>query len=605
MVNRRTFLKSAAAGSVILAAQNAAWAVAGAIPASDLDRLFDRFVEEGFDTNPEIVTSLGLDSGARAYQKSQLNDRSPAASDLINALNQSQLTRLTTLAPEALSATDRLNAGIIRYGLENQVAAARMFPYAGGAAGAPYTLNQLQGAYHDIPDFLDSQHQIEALEDADAYLARLSQLPTAIDQECEQARLDASLGVIAPDFVLDRTLAQLQALLDMPADKAVLVQSLVRRAAEKKIEGAWEKWATHLYEARLKPALRREIDLVTLQRTKAVHDAGVWRLPDGAEYYRASIRQWTTTDKTGDEIHRIGLDLVATLGAQADADMRKQGLTRGSVGQRYRAMYDDPKFRYPDTDEGKAQLIADLNRKVKAVQALLPKYFGVLPKAAVEIRRVPTYTEAGSPGGYYQPPTLDGSRPGAYYINLRDTAEQPSWCLPTLTYHEAIPGHHLQGSIALEADSPLIRKLQFYSGYLEGWGLYAEQLADEMNLYQNDPFGRLGYLHDALFRAVRLVVDSGMHVKRWSREQAVQYFVENIGDKDQAAITEVERYAVWPGQACSYMLGKMAILRLRGEAKAKLGARFDLRKFHDAILEPGPMPLDILTGVVADYEKAG
>ena len=478
---------------------------------------------------------------------------------------------------------------------------ARKFKDAGGSAGAPYVFNQLGGAYHDLPDFLDSQHRIETQEDADAYLSRLSQVGTAIRQECDQAEHDASLGVIPPDFVLDKTLAQLQALRATPSDKAILVQSLVRRTGEKKLPGDWGKWATHLYETSVLPALDHQIEAVKAQRAKAVHDAGVWRLPDGDDYYRASVRQWTTTDKSGEEIHRIGLDLVASLSARADALMKKQGLTQGTVGQRFRAMYDDPKFHYPNTDEGKAKLLADLNDKVKTVQARLPKYFGVLPKAGVEIKRVPVYTEAGSPGGYYQPPTLDGSRPGAYYINLRDTDEQPSWALPTLTYHEAIPGHHLQGTIALEAPSPMIRKLQFFSAELEGWALYAEQLADEMGMYDIDPYGRIGYLHDAIFRGVRLVVDSGMHAKKWTREQAVEYFVSSIGDKDAAAITEVERYCVWPGQACGYMLGKLEILRLREDAKKRLGARFDIRKFHDAILTPGAMPLSVMGRVVDDY----
>ena len=600
MIHRRRLLLSAAAGAALCAAPRAFAADSGAD--ARLNALFDDFVTEGFDISPEGVTSFGLDSGARAYQKFLLGDRSPAAADRGNALNESQLARLNAIDVKALAPADRLNVEVIAYGLNSQVTAARRFKYAGGSAGAPYGINQLTGAYHDLPDFLDSQHQIETKEDADAYLSRLAAMGTAIDQECEQARLDASLGVIPPDFVLDKALEQLKALRAKPADASVLVQSIQRRTADKKIEGDWGRWATHLYETRVLPALDREIALATELRSKAVHDAGVWRLPDGDAYYRASVRQWTTTDKTGDEIHKIGLDLVASLSARADALMKAQGLTRGTVGQRYRAMYDDPKFHYPNTDEGKARLIADLNDKVRAVQARLPKYFGVLPKAGVEVRRVPAYTEAGSPGGYYQQPSVDGKRPGAYYINLRDTAEQPSWALPTLTYHEAIPGHHLQGAIALEAPSPLIRKLTFYSAELEGWALYAEQLADEMGMYDHDPFGRIGYVHDALFRAVRLVVDSGMHAKRWSREQAVQYYVEQIGDKDTAAITEIERYCVWPGQACGYMLGKLEILRLREAARKRLGAKFDIRRFHDAILTPGAMPLDVLARVVADYE---
>jgi uncharacterized protein (DUF885 family) len=269
-----------------------------------------------------------------------------------------------------------------------------------------------------------------------------------------------------------------------------------------------------------------------------------------------------------------------------------------------RALYNDPKYRYPNTDEGKVKLIADLNVKVKTVQAKLPAYFKTLPKASVEIRRVPAYIEAGAPGGYYQGGALDGSRPGAYFINLRDTAEVPSWTLPTLTYHEAIPGHHLQGALQQEADLPLIRKVMWFSAYGEGWALYAEQLADEMGMYDDDPMGRIGYLHDAAFRAVRLVVDSGLHSQRWSREQAVKYYVDAIGDQEATVVTEVERYCVWPGQACSYMVGKLTWLRLREQAKAKLGPRFDIREFHDAGLVCGATPLTVLDDVMAGYAKA-
>ena len=234
----------------------------------------------------------------------------------------------------------------------------------------------------------------------------------------------------------------------------------------------------------------------------------------------------------------------------------------------------------------------------------MPQYFGVLPKTKVVIRRVPVATEAGAPGGYYNAGSLDGSRPGAYYINLRDTAEVPSWTLPTLTFHESIPGHHLQLSLQQEAGLPLIRKVVWFSAYGEGWALYAEQLAEEMGMYQDDPLGQVGYLHDAMFRAVRLVVDSGMHGMRWSREQAVKYYTDALGDPEASAITEVERYCVWPGQACSYMVGKLTWLRLRERAKASLGPKFDIREFHDAGLLPGATPLAVLDGVIASYEKA-
>jgi uncharacterized protein (DUF885 family) len=601
MIDRRSLLLTAAA---TLAAPLPALADEKMLSRHDqLNALFDRFVNEGLDLSPEGVTSLGLDVGPRAHQKSELGDRSLKAADRNYELGVKQLADLEAFGRRDLSPADEVSYDVVRFGLVVQVDAGKRFAYAGRSPGAPYVLNQLTGAYHDLPDFLDSQHQIATKEDADAYVARLNLLSTAIDQDSEQARHDEGLGVFGPDFVLDKTILQLKQLRDTPADKAVLVQSLVRRTAEKKIDGDWGAAATKTYEEKVRPALDRQIALTEALRAKAVHDAGCWRLPEGEAYYQASLINWTTSSRKAEDIHQLGLDMVAKLTARMDELMKAQGLTQGTVGQRLRGMYEDPRFRYPNTDEGKEKLLADLNEKVRVVQAKLPQWFGTLPKAGVEIRRVPKYTEAGSPGGYYNSGSLDGKRPGAYYINLRDTAEVPSWTLPTLTYHEAIPGHHLQGTLALEADTPLIRKLSFFSGYLEGWALYAEQLADEMGMYDNDPWGRIGYLHDACFRGVRLVVDTGMHRLRWSREKAIKYFVDTIGDQDASATTEVERYCVWPGQACSYMLGKLEWLKLREQAKTQLGARFDIRKFHDAGLLSGATPLEVLDTVIGDWIK--
>ena len=304
------------------------------------------------------------------------------------------------------------------------------------------------------------------------------------------------------------------------------------------------------------------------------------------------------------EIHQTGLDIIKDHSAQIDAIMKQQGMTHGTVGERLRAMYDDPKLVYANNDAAKEQLIADLNVKVATIRARLPNYFGTLPKADVKIQRVPKYLEAAQAGGYYNAPSLDGTRPGIYWINLRDTSEQPRWLLPTLSYHEAIPGHHLQLSIQLEAKMPLIRRVSFFSSYVEGWALYAEQLADEMGMYEGDALGRIGFLHDAMFRAVRPVVDSGMHAMKWSREDAVKFFVDALGDKDSASITEIERYAVEPGQACGYMLGKLSFLAARKKARRALGMRFDIKSFHDAMLVGGAMPLAMLDGITERYIAA-
>ena len=380
--------------------------------------------------------------------------------------------------------------------------------------------------------------------------------------------------------------------------------SVARRAKEKNIPGDYAGLAAKILTDKVYPALDRQIALVTDMQKKATHDAGVWKLPDGEAYYRDSVLTWTTSTMSPAEIHQTGLDIIKDHTAQIDAIMRKQGMTKGTVGERLRAMYNDPKLLYANTDAAKEQLIADLNVKVAAIRARLPDYFGVLPKADVKIQRVPKYIEAAQAGGYYNSPSLDGTRPGIYWINLRDTAEQPRWLLPTLTYHEAIPGHHLQLSIQREAKMPLIRKVSYFSSYIEGWALYAEQLADEMGMYDNDPLGRIGFLHDAMFRAVRLVVDSGMHAMKWSREDAVKFFVDTLGDQDTAAITEIERYAVNPGQACGYMLGKLTFLAARKKARDALGAKFDIKSFHDAMLVGGAVPLAMIDAVDGSLHRS-
>ncbi|MGA9658437.1 MAG: DUF885 family protein, partial [Asticcacaulis sp.] len=358
---------------------------------------------------------------------------------------------------------------------------------------------------------------------------------------------------------------------------------------------------TQIYTETVVPALSRQIAALEAVVPKATHDAGVWHIPGGEARYAFAVRANTSTNMTPDQVHQIGLDKVAEINAELEKVMTANGMTKGTTGERLAEMAKDPRFLYPNTDAGKTQLLADLNTQVQRVAAQLPKYFGILPKSTVTIKRVPVATELGAPGGYYQSASLDGSRPGAYYINLRDTAEVPKWTLPTLTYHEAIPGHHLQISIQQEnKDLPELRKISGFNAYIEGWALYAEQLAaTDMDMYAGDPFGYIGYLHDAMFRACRLVVDTGMHHKRWSREQAMQFMQTYLGDPNE---TEVERYVVWPGQALGYMVGKLKWLELRGKAQTKAGAGFDIRKFHDTGLLCAPVPLAVLEQV---YQDAG
>jgi uncharacterized protein (DUF885 family) len=603
MHSRRQLLATVAAFGAASALPRLASAATPATgEAAKMYALFDKAMAETYRRSPEVPTYLGVDKGPLAWTKSELSDFSLTAIAENKVNNAQQLKDLRSVDRKSLSGMDAVNYDTVEFTLAVQDEGNRKFQYGGQGSGAPYVLSQLTGSYQQMPDFLDNQHIVETKSDADAYMARMEAFGRLLDQEAEVVRHDVGLGVIPPDFVIGKTLTQLKAFLaSAPAD-APVVKSLVRRTGEKKIEGDWANQASGLYAEKIRPALERQLALMESLQAKAVHDAGCWRLPDGDAYYATSLKNYTTSNITPEEVHTTGLELVKSLGAEADALMRKAGYTKGTVGERYCQMGDDPKQLYPNTDAGKDELLAHLNEQVKIISAKLPQWFGQLPKAPLQIKRVPPTIEAGAPGGYYNSPSLDGSRPGIYWINLRDTAETPRWTLPTLTYHEGIPGHHLQLALNNEAgDLPLIRKVIGFSGYSEGWALYAENLAVEMGMYANDPLGHIGMLHDAMFRAVRLVVDSGMHNKRWSREQALKYYIDNIGDAEASAITEIERYCVWPGQASSYMVGKITWLRARERAKKALGSKFDIRKFHDAGLLAGGTPLTVLDSVIDNY----
>jgi uncharacterized protein (DUF885 family) len=598
MLARRDFLTA-----VALTATLPAWSArAAGTPQSRLDALMAAFAQEMMQRTPELATSLGLDHGELAPLKSRLSDASLAARATDRSDNARRLSQLRSLDRASLSGIEAAIYDTVLFVLQVNDDGYAAFDYGPGASGAPYVLSQLTGAYQQVPDFMDTQHRIDTAADAEAYLARLSAFVTVMGQELDMLHHDVALGIVPPGFIIDTTLQQMQLFLQTPAEKATLVTSLARRAAAKGLDPSFAARAKSLYREGVIPVLQRQADALRGLRARAVPAAGVARLPKGPDYYRVSLKQYTTATLSPQEIHQTGLALVASLSAELDTALRAQGFAQGTVGQRLASLAADPRYVYANTDEAKATLIAGLNQRVAAVQAKLPAWFGALPKAHVEIRRVPKAIEAGAPGGYYQPGSLDGTRPGAYYINLRDTAEWPRWTLPTLTFHESIPGHHLQITLANETPGlPLLRKMIFFSGYGEGWALYAEQLAVEMGMYDGDPLGKIGQLHDALFRAARLVVDSGLHAQGWSRDQAVAYFVDTLGDKRSASATEVERYCVWPGQACSYMVGKITWLRLRDQARHALGQRFDIKKFHDAGLLSGALPLDVLDQVMSRF----
>jgi uncharacterized protein (DUF885 family) len=600
VTDRRSFLIQAGGATAAMVLPRRAGAVTGdggppATEAARLDRLFERIFNEQMRESPETMTSLGLDTGAGAWARSKLDDESRANADRMIQLQRRWFAQLGQIDVRQLSGKDAANYSAVRYQIELALQGAQSFKFGADGFPAPYLLSQLTGAYQAVPDFLHSQHVVADRSDAEAYLARLQEFARVMDEETARARGDAAAGVVPPDFVIGQALEQMRALRTTPVNETDLVASLVRRAQQKQIRGDWSARAAALVSGPVWSALDRQIALLESWRFRATSNAGVWALPQGEDFYCFALHYQTTTGMTPDEVHQRGLELVAELSGAADALLRQQGLSHGTVGQRFAALYKDPRFIYPNTDEARAQLLAYLNGCVKAVTDKLPAYFGTLPKEGLEIRRVPVAVEAGAPGGYYEDGSLDGTRPGAYYINLRDMAELPRWTLPTLTYHEGIPGHHLQGALILEAPNvPMIRRTLWFTAYGEGWAVYAEQLADEMGLYATDPWGRAGYLQGALLRALRLVLDTGLHARRWTRTRAIRYYTDTMGAPESDAAAEVDRYCVWPGQACSYMIGKLMWLKLRSRSQALLGTKFDIRKFHDAGLLCGPLPLELL-----------
>ncbi|MFN9148264.1 MAG: DUF885 domain-containing protein [Hyphomonadaceae bacterium] len=575
----------------------------------DLKAVIDSITTAMLKDSPEYATSLTVPEAlAGGPYKGRVTDMSAAAEAARNQWVASWIKDLEAIKPDSLNPTDKISHAVVLSSTRYAAAAAPMgYGTAGYGSPNPYILSQLTGSYVGMPDFLDSQHVVKTKDDADAWLSRVEGFAGQMGHEVERVNADAAKGAIPPNFIIDRALGQLRSFLKIPVAETVLVSGLVRKAKESGLAAdQLGAAATKLVSEKVFPAYQAQIALMEELRAKSTADAGVWKLPQGDAYYQAATGYWTTTKMSPDEIHELGRDLVRSFGSQMDEGLKKLGMTQGSVAERMRALSKDPKYLYPNNDAGKEQLLADLNKQMAVLKGRLPEMFATLAKADCEVKRVPAYTEAGAPGGYYQSPAPDGSRPGAYYINLRDTAAWPKWSLPTLTYHEAQPGHHLQISLAQEAQGlPFLRsKMLWFGAYGEGWALYAEQLADEMGLYENDIAGRLGYAQSAAFRAARLVVDTGLHAKKWTKEQAVDYMLEATGDTRDSIVTEVERYCVWPGQACSYMVGKTNLIRLRTDAKTKLADKFDIKAFHDQVLLPGPLPLDVLDSVIVDWQNS-
>ncbi len=608
-MDRRSFLASASAASVFALIPDALRARTGGAGAgantatnpadAQLNSLFDKVFAQTLQRSPELATSLGMDKGANAALKHRLTDQSAAGKASARAELKQAIAAIRAVDPAPLSTRSKLDREVILYSLESRAPPYDRFKLDG--VQRPFTIFQQGGSYFSTPDFLNSSHTINNAADCEAYLDRLGAFAKRLDQDTANQKEEASRGYLAPDFSLDLTLGQMAKLRGQPAADSGLAQSVAKRAAAKNIGGDWQARAAKIVEGEIYPALDRQIALIKALRPKARSSAGIWDVPQGDAIYAAALEQATTTKYSPAEVHQMGLDQVAEITAQLDTILRKQGLTRGNVGARLNELNVRPEQVYPDTAEGRAALIKGLNEGNAAMTAKLGQAILNPPSEPLDIRAVPVDIQDGASNGYYSRAALDGSRPAIYWINLKNVGDWPKYSLPSLTYHEGVPGHHLQISIAQKAPQPLLRNLSFFSGYSEGWALYAESLADELGGYADD-LERAGFLQSYLFRAARLVIDTGIHTKRWTRDQATDYMVETVGFARPRSQREIERYCTQPGQACSYKVGHAAWVRARETAQKLRGDKFDLRQFHE-VLQYGAVPLTILQRLVEEQAR--
>jgi uncharacterized protein (DUF885 family) len=551
--------------------------------------LCDRVLSGDLLINPFDATLLGLDVGDRAPLRAQLGPSGVAGDLAASRHNKAMLEAVRAIDPAGLSEVWQVRRDVVADMLEKRLVSDR---FGVADVGSPYRLSQQDGSYVSVPDLLDSGHPIESSGDAEAYLARLAEFSGALREESEAQAEEASRGYLAPGWSLDLTATQLEAQLAPPPAENGMVGSLARRTKEKGIAGDWSARAARLLEFEVYPALREQLELVKRLRPTTRPGDGLWRVPRGDEIYSAALHQFTTTGLSAEEIHKIGLEQVAELTGELDGILKKAGLTSGSVGERLAVLNKRPDQVFANTDKGRAALLASINANLAAIQKKLSSAFATVPQAPLEVRRVPVEIQDGASNGYYYSAALDGSRPAIYWINLKDTADWPKYTLPSLTYHEGNPGHHLHNTLMQgDKDLPDLLKNYFISAYGEGWALYSEAIAEAMGGYAG--LEKAGALQSWLFRAARLVADTGLHAKQWSREKATDYFISTVAFTRGRSQREIERYCVMPGQACSYKIGQNEWVRLRRLAEAELGAKFDARQFHE-ILKEGVMPLDLL-----------
>jgi len=581
-------------------AASSAGSAGGTVGEANALATLDQVAEHFLKLFPESATSLGVDTGARAALRSQLGDRSADGQRRVADQVRQDLDRVKAIDTSRLSHATRTSVEVVRSAYATALEGFAL-PYGditvGNWRNTPYVVIQNVGAYLDIPRFIDSDHRIENAADAEAYLARLQSYAKQLDGELGRLENAREKSLVPPAFLIDKALAQMRMSAKGAREGGALVESIARRT--KSIPGSWSERAKTIAAHDIAPAIDRQIAELEQERTVAKNDAGMWARPNGDDFYAWALKASTTTTMTPDEVHAMGQSELDRLQSQMDAIMKGIGLTKGSVGERMNAISRDGKYKFSEGDRGRAEIMAFIQDRLAWVRAQLPRAFHTLVNPNMEVKRLPPEEEPGAPTAYGGAGSIDGKIPGRFWINLRTTDLHSKFALADLAFHESIPGHIWQGEYTHQM--PLIRQLLAFNAYSEGWALYAQQLADELGAYENDPVGKLGYLQAIAFRACRLVVDTGIHAKRWTREQGVSFFVERNGSNPVEVASEVDRYCSWPGQACGYKVGHTEINRQRERAKTALGAKYDLRTFDDTVVRGGNVPLDVLAKNVDEY----
>lgn len=560
-------------------------------------RLFAQFAFQ----SPEMLSGMRILPDWADFYSRRLDDASPAQADAMARLVDDGLKTLHRYDRDALDAEGKLSWDVLDYFLSIQAEGDR-FRYNG------FPVNQMFGVQSSLPNFMAQQHQVANAGEADAYVARLDLFPTKFAQVLEDLRLRESKGVVPPKFTVDGVLEQMNGFIGVPPRQNMLFttfkEKLDRIAPDAMAQARRDELLARVEDSianRVYPAYRDLIAYFESLRPKAQKNEGAWSLPDGDAYYAWCVRMHTTTDMTPEQVHSLGLAEVERISGEMDAILRDKGLAEGTIGARVQQLAREPGATYPNTPDGKAAMLKQYQAILDDVDTHLGDAFDVRPKLGVEVKAVPEFAEKTAPGAYYEPGAFDGSRPGVFYANMRDTAETPKFAMRTLAYHEGIPGHHFQIAIAQELTGvPFFRRVLPFTAYSEGWALYAERLAWELG-FEKDPLDNLGRLRDEMMRAVRLVVDSGIHYKHWTREQAITYMMDNTGMAESDVTAEIERYFVDPGQALAYKAGMLKILELREKAKGALGAKFTPGAFHDQVLTHGALPLSLLERVIDDW----